>query len=37
MDPESYAVLEQMNAVATARGDPKLPVKITRAGQLYPA
>ncbi|POM69407.1 Peptidyl-prolyl cis-trans isomerase [Phytophthora palmivora] len=37
MDSESYAVLEPINAVATARGDPKLPVKIARAGQLFPA
>ncbi|KAG7389191.1 hypothetical protein PHYPSEUDO_010994 [Phytophthora pseudosyringae] len=37
MDTESYAVLAQMNAVATARGDPKQPVKISRAGQLFPA
>uniref|UniRef100_H3G520 Peptidyl-prolyl cis-trans isomerase n=1 Tax=Phytophthora ramorum TaxID=164328 RepID=H3G520_PHYRM len=34
MDTESYAVLDQINAVATARGDPKQPVKIARAGQL---
>ncbi|EGZ06324.1 hypothetical protein PHYSODRAFT_531670 [Phytophthora sojae] len=37
MDAESYNILEQINAVATARGDPKQPVKITRAGQLFPA
>ncbi|OWY94403.1 Peptidyl-prolyl cis-trans isomerase E, partial [Phytophthora megakarya] len=37
MDAESYAVLEQINAVATARGDPLQPVKIARAGQLFPA
>ncbi|KAJ8539098.1 hypothetical protein ON010_g12773 [Phytophthora cinnamomi] len=37
MDSESYAVLEQINAVATARGDPLQPVKITRTGQLFPA
>ncbi|KAE9195803.1 hypothetical protein PF004_g20333 [Phytophthora fragariae] len=37
MDAESFAVLEQISAVATARGDPKEPVKITRAGQLFPA
>ncbi|KAL3664709.1 hypothetical protein V7S43_010458 [Phytophthora oleae] len=36
IDSESYAVLEQINAVATDRGDPKQPVKITKAGQLYP-
>ncbi|KAG2886719.1 hypothetical protein PC118_g17236 [Phytophthora cactorum] len=37
VDTESYSVLEQINAVATARGDPKEPVKISRAGQLFPA
>ncbi|ETI48317.1 peptidyl-prolyl cis-trans isomerase E [Phytophthora nicotianae] len=37
MDTESFAVLELINAVATARGDPKQPVKISRSGQLFPA
>lgn len=37
MDAESYAVLDKINAVATARGDPKESVTISRAGQLYPA
>ncbi|KAK1937014.1 Peptidyl-prolyl cis-trans isomerase H [Phytophthora citrophthora] len=36
MDAESYEVLEQINAVATDRGDPKQPVKISKSGQLYP-
>ncbi|KAG1694346.1 hypothetical protein DVH05_005038 [Phytophthora capsici] len=36
MDSESYEVLEQINAVATDRGDPKQPVKISKTGQLYP-
>ncbi|RLN50821.1 hypothetical protein BBP00_00010029 [Phytophthora kernoviae] len=36
MDAESFAVLDKINAVATVRGDPKQPVKITKAGQLFP-
>ncbi|KAI9985519.1 hypothetical protein PInf_004890 [Phytophthora infestans] len=37
VDAESYNVLEQINSVATARGDPKELVKISRSGQLFPA
>ncbi|RLN97923.1 hypothetical protein BBJ28_00020464, partial [Nothophytophthora sp. Chile5] len=36
MDAESFAVLDEINAVATARGDPTQPVKIVRAGQVFP-
>jgi hypothetical protein len=32
--PASFAVLDAIHGVATARGDPKLPVKITTCGQV---
>ncbi|TMW55208.1 hypothetical protein Poli38472_013099 [Pythium oligandrum] len=33
---ESMGVLREIHAVATERGDPKQPVKISGSGQLYP-
>lgn len=33
---ESFRVLEKIHVIATAQGDPKLPVRITASGQLFP-